>query len=96
MKLGEYPHLFSAAALKSSLSTDIEAINDDIKSIKPIQQSLQEEIERFLSHSVLGEITSERDKISCLLRRHTQIMELLEIPQLFDTFIRNGYYEEAM
>ncbi|XP_061592380.1 conserved oligomeric Golgi complex subunit 8 isoform X2 [Cololabis saira] len=42
------------------------------------------------------EIGSSRRMNSLTLNRHTEILEILEIPQLMDTCVRNAYHEEAL
>ena len=48
----------------------------------------------FLKEAEL--IGASRRMNSLTLNRHTEILEILEIPQLMDTCVRNGYYEEAL
>ncbi|XP_033847621.1 conserved oligomeric Golgi complex subunit 8 [Periophthalmus magnuspinnatus] len=42
------------------------------------------------------QIGASRRMNSLTLNRHTEILEVLEIPQLMDTCVRNSYYEEAL
>ncbi|ETE68181.1 Conserved oligomeric Golgi complex subunit 8 [Ophiophagus hannah] len=42
------------------------------------------------------QIAQNRRMNNGTLNRHTEILEVLEIPQLMDTCVRNSYYEEAL
>ncbi|KAJ6652518.1 hypothetical protein lerEdw1_011488 [Lerista edwardsae] len=42
------------------------------------------------------QIAQSRRMNNLTLNRHTEILEILEIPQLMDTCVRNNYYEEAL
>ncbi|XP_025895406.1 conserved oligomeric Golgi complex subunit 8-like, partial [Nothoprocta perdicaria] len=56
--------------------------------------ALQEACRSFMRDA--EEIACSRRMNSLTLNRHTEILEILEIPQLMDTCVRNGYYEEAL
>ncbi|KAM8799483.1 conserved oligomeric Golgi complex subunit 8 [Eudromia elegans] len=56
--------------------------------------ALQEACRNFMRDA--EEIACSRRMNSLTLNRHTEILEILEIPQLMDTCVRNGYYEEAL
>ena len=41
-------------------------------------------------------LSSKRKNTSLVLARHTKLLEVLELPQLVETCVRNGHYDEAL
>ena len=43
-----------------------------------------------------AEVDRQRQRNSLVLSKHSELLEVLEIPQVMETCVRNGYYEEAL
>ena len=74
---------------------------EDFQSVEGHLDGLLDRLPKFSdSCRALGEVAkdmnSRRRLNSLTLSRHTQLLEILEIPQLMDTCVRNSYYEEAL
>ncbi|OWK15580.1 COG8 [Cervus elaphus hippelaphus] len=59
-----------------------------------VEESLGRLLDRLPSFQ--QSCSSNRRMNTLTLNRHTEILEILEIPQLMDTCVRNSYYEEAL
>ncbi|KAH6592286.1 hypothetical protein BASA61_004609 [Batrachochytrium salamandrivorans] len=71
----------------TNVSTEIPKLTSTVSSLK---QSLM-----ALSDSAQN-ISGDHHTLLLVLAQHEYLIEVLDIPKLFDTFISGGYYEEAM
>ena len=89
-----YRTFIQAAECSREIYRDFNVIGDHLDSLVGGLPEFTSKIEDF-NHSSL-EINASRKQNSMVLLRHTQLLEILEISQLMDTCVRNGYYEEAL
>ncbi|KDP34072.1 hypothetical protein JCGZ_07643 [Jatropha curcas] len=77
------------------------AIREEVSSIDKHLESLITEIPKLTSGCTefiesAEQILEERKMNQTLLANHSTLLDLLEIPQLMDTCVRNGNYDEAL
>lgn len=71
-----------------------EEFGDSLDRLLDAVPPLEKECEAF-AVSTRG-IQQDRRKATLVLEHQDKLLDLLEIPQLVDTCVRNGYYQEAM
>lgn len=77
------------------------AIREEVSSIDKHLESMIDEIPKLTSGCTefidsAEEILEKRKMNQTLLSNHSTLLDLLEIPQLMDTCVRNGNYDEAL
>ncbi|KAI9009210.1 Dor1-like family-domain-containing protein [Hyaloraphidium curvatum] len=80
----------ATASLRSSFHSAAEGL-DKAVAVLPELEAASADFVRQASA-----VLAERARTSLVLSHHATLLDVLEIPQLIDTFVRNGYYEEAM
>ncbi|NXX85166.1 COG8 protein, partial [Urocolius indicus] len=83
-----------SAECTGSAGRGFGGIESRLQSLLDRLPALQDACRTFVRDA--EEIALSRRMNSLTLNRHTEILEILEIPQLMDTCVRNGYYEEAL
>ena len=81
----------ACSASVSAALDDFSASLDDLFEAIP---ELEDECLSF-AKSTRG-IQSDRERASVILDQRDSLLDILEVPQLVDTCVRNGYYQEAM
>lgn len=89
-----YPSFLHSQTCADQLFQSLGEINDNLDEFSTCVGELQTACDTFTREA--KDIKKERDKISCVLENEDVLIELLEIPQLMETCVWNGYYSEVM
>ncbi|KAA0715218.1 Conserved oligomeric [Triplophysa tibetana] len=89
-----YKTFIRTADCTQQIYADFSKVENSVSKLLNKLPSFGEKCRGFIKAA--EEISVSRRMNSLTLNRHTEILEILEIPQLMDTCVRNGYYEEAL
>ncbi|XP_072551320.1 conserved oligomeric Golgi complex subunit 8 [Salminus brasiliensis] len=94
LAFSNYKTFIRTAHCTKTIHTDFGRVESSLSKLLDKLPSFGEKCRGFVKEA--EEIGLSRRMNSLTLNRHTEILEILEIPQLMDTCVRNGYYEEAL
>lgn len=90
----DYPSFLHAQICRHEAEETLDGLHvhlgEFLSSVPELQQACQE----FADHA--KDLKEERGKITSVLEHQNVLTDLLEIPQLMETCVWNGYYSEAM
>ncbi|KAM9860612.1 conserved oligomeric Golgi complex subunit 8 [Aulostomus maculatus] len=94
LAFSNYQTFIRTADCTEHIYRDFGRVESSVSSLLDKLPGFGEKCRGFMKEA--EEIGLSRRMNSLTLNRHTEILEILEIPQLMDTCVRNGYYEEAL
>lgn len=80
--------------INSCCHSQFQKVNQSTEKLTSGLTTLKEKCLEF--SETAQSLSTARRLTSLALSRHTQLLEILELPQLMDTCVRNGYWEEAL
>ncbi|KAI6652889.1 Conserved oligomeric Golgi complex subunit 8-like [Oopsacas minuta] len=89
-----YRTFILTADCSSDILTQFDGVNFHLDSIMDRSTTVKRLCSEFVQRS--AEVDEKRQKNSLVLTKHSELLEVLEIPQVMETCVRNGYYEEAL
>ncbi|XP_062159644.1 conserved oligomeric Golgi complex subunit 8 [Alnus glutinosa] len=92
--VGNYRAFIAAADSLLAIREEVSAIDKHLESLINEIPKLTSGCTEFIESA--EEILEKRKMNQTLLANHSTLLDLLEIPQLMDTCVRNGNYDEAL
>ncbi|KXZ47031.1 hypothetical protein GPECTOR_38g268 [Gonium pectorale] len=92
--VSQYTAFLDAANCLTSISNELSAVCENLDALLQATPELASACEAFSSNSAAVQEQYANNKQLALSQ--SQLMELLEVPALMDTCVRNGVYDEAL
>ncbi|WRT65400.1 uncharacterized protein IL334_002343 [Kwoniella shivajii] len=90
----EYPTFISVHKCSSAVKSAFDDFSGSLGKLIGAIPSLEGECGTF--SNTTGSIQNIRGKAALVQEHQDKLLDLLELPQLMETCVRNGYYQEAM
>ncbi|KAK9508136.1 hypothetical protein O3M35_007865 [Rhynocoris fuscipes] len=94
LAFANYKTFIQTAECSREIFQQFQKCEQSLESLVEGVPKFSEECEEFVRRC--GQIKAERQINSVTLARHSSILLLLEVPQLMDTAVREGLYDEAL
>lgn len=94
LAITNYKTFIKTSECSKKISDKFKETEDGLDKLIGILPNVTKKCQDFIGTS--SEINSARRLNSLTLKRNAQLLEILELPQLVDTCIRDGKYEEAL
>ncbi|CAG8584812.1 11324_t:CDS:1, partial [Scutellospora calospora] len=90
----EYKSCIHANTCSTEINSSLDNLNLHLLTLMTTIPLLEKSCTSFSQQ--ISQNIQQRDKINTILEHHDNLLEILEIPQLMDTCVRNGLYSEVM
>ncbi|KAI7869874.1 oligomeric Golgi complex subunit 8, partial [Spinellus fusiger] len=90
----DYPVFIHAQECRHTLDETLQGLDEHLETLINTLPDLQKRSQTFIQQAQA--IVEDRAKLTRVLEHQNVLVDLLEIPQLMDTCVWNGYYSEAM